>query len=435
MLSQADANVVRRDPQLPGLAMLLDPDAFAETLRRLYPDAGVASTEPRYVRYKPGTSCLVGYQVVAAAGPLDVYANAYNRSMGAKIQKAGQRGGVPSPLGTGIMVLSDVAVVIYPFPNDHNLRALQRLGDPVRRAALMARLLPEHRDLWHAPLETLHYKPERRYVGRLHTPEDCGAVLKFYTKEEFGIASGNAKHFGSQSSVRMGRRLQGSHRHRVIAIEWLDGLPLHDALTQSRNSPETCRTVGAALASLHAQKPKLRRRYSLEAYAQALEDSAAAVANIAPELASQAGRLSERLGRVVLEGTWRARAIHGDFSADQVLLRNGEVAVLDFDQAGYGDPCIDSGMFVARLLHAALAGRLSFDRAESCAAAFLDAYRREGEADGIRCTSVFTAAALLRLAVEPFRHRHEDWLQQTEVLLAHAQKIASGDCLPDRTTC
>ncbi len=51
MLSSADARVVKRDPQVPGLGMLLSPEAFAETLRRSYPDGGVTCVEARYVRY------------------------------------------------------------------------------------------------------------------------------------------------------------------------------------------------------------------------------------------------------------------------------------------------------------------------------------------------------------------------------------------------
>ena len=78
MLCQADANLVGRDPGLPGLAMILDPDAFLETLQGLYPDAGVTAAEPSYVRYKPTTSCLVGYRVSCAAGTVDVYARAHN---------------------------------------------------------------------------------------------------------------------------------------------------------------------------------------------------------------------------------------------------------------------------------------------------------------------------------------------------------------------
>ncbi len=46
MLSAADAQVVERDPHIPGLATLLDASTFAETLSRAYPEAGIGMAIP-----------------------------------------------------------------------------------------------------------------------------------------------------------------------------------------------------------------------------------------------------------------------------------------------------------------------------------------------------------------------------------------------------
>ena len=89
MRCDADRALVRRDPGIPGLEMVLDPDSFAATLRILYPQAGVTAAEPLYVRYKPTTSCLVGYSVSCTVGTVSVYARAHDRS-GAKIENAGR---------------------------------------------------------------------------------------------------------------------------------------------------------------------------------------------------------------------------------------------------------------------------------------------------------------------------------------------------------
>lgn len=67
-LARADADLVRRDELLPGLATLLDPAAFLEALSRDLPDANPVAAEPLYLRYKPGTNCLVEYRVRAAGG-------------------------------------------------------------------------------------------------------------------------------------------------------------------------------------------------------------------------------------------------------------------------------------------------------------------------------------------------------------------------------
>lgn len=430
MLSSADARVVKRDPQVPGLGTLLSPEAFAEALRRSYPDGGVTCVEARYVRYKRGTSCLVGYRVDTTHGPLDAYARAHNPRHHDKIENARRGPSTRSPLGSGIAVLSDLSVVIYPFPNDHELRGLHGLADSGPRRALLERLLPDHPDLWAATVEPLRYKPERRFVARLLTPTDPGAVLKLYTKDDFRIASKNLESFVNEAPLRIARRLGRSRRDRATAVEWLDGRPLRQALMHEGASGQTCRSVGAALARLHAQKPKLRRSSTAESYACSLADAAAAIAEIAPEIAERARRLAERIGERLLNRHFRARrAIHGDFCADQVLLMGGDVAIVDFDRTGYGDPRIDLGTFQARLVYDAIRGVLSPDAARTCFDDVLQGYRETSDKDVTRKLPRFTAASLLLLAVEPFRHRHPDWPGESEAVVAaaEAQFAARGD--------
>jgi len=63
MLSPPDLDLVRRDAALPGLATVLEPAAMVAALRRHRPGRRYCDAEITYVRYKPGTSCLVGYRV------------------------------------------------------------------------------------------------------------------------------------------------------------------------------------------------------------------------------------------------------------------------------------------------------------------------------------------------------------------------------------
>ncbi|MHC4415976.1 MAG: aminoglycoside phosphotransferase family protein [Planctomycetota bacterium] len=428
MLCQADASLVRRDPLIPGLGTLLDPEAFAESLRRAYPGAGVTTAEPRYVRYKPGTSCLVGYWVAGRAGSMDVYARAHSTNVSQKMEKAAQRESVPSPLGDGIKVLADNAVVIYPYPNDHELPALQHLDRPQARREMLQQVLPDRADLWDGPLEPLRYKPERRYVAHLRTTPGGGAVLKFYTKEDYEVRKENVDTFASLPPLRVPQRLGRSRRYHLAAIEWLDGIPLGDALARSEAPGASGRAVGAAMARLHAQKPKkLQTRWTSERYTRLLGDAAGAVAEIAPELGDRAQRLARRLGDKLATRHWRGRrAIHGDCSADQVLLQGESVAIVDFDRAGYGDPRIDLGTFQARLLYDVILGVLTRDRAEACFNALLEEYRNESEKDVTRKLQRYSGASLLQCAVEPFRLRHRDWPEKLEAIIAEAELLAGG---------
>src|SRR2546428_12444857 len=76
MLSSAETDLVRRDPAIPGLAMVLDPDSFATALRRAAPDADLRTAQITYRRYKPQNFCRVAYRldVAGAALGLDVRA-------------------------------------------------------------------------------------------------------------------------------------------------------------------------------------------------------------------------------------------------------------------------------------------------------------------------------------------------------------------------
>src|SRR2546426_5122812 len=70
MLSPPEADLVRRDGVLPGLATVLDPDALLAALAPALPAADVRAASVRYVRYKPHTNCLVAYRPELWAGTL-----------------------------------------------------------------------------------------------------------------------------------------------------------------------------------------------------------------------------------------------------------------------------------------------------------------------------------------------------------------------------
>jgi hypothetical protein len=216
MLSAPDADLVRRETALPGLATLLDPDAFAAVLR----DAALArwpdEVRVTYVRYKPGTSCLVGYRV-ESAGAVDLaFATAHRADAGAKWAKEASACRV---------ILNDRAVFVRLFPDDDGLAVLRRLAEPAGRAVLLKKMLPGRPDLWEGALEALRYKPRRRYVGLLSVGGQPQAVLKAHTADGYDLALANARAIRSSPCLPP-RRLGRSRRHRLLAFEWRSGLLL-----------------------------------------------------------------------------------------------------------------------------------------------------------------------------------------------------------------
>ena len=74
MLSVDDTCLIRRDPLLPGLPILLDSDAFLAVLRRRLPQLDVRKAQSRYIRYKQHTHCLMAYRLDVGGRIVDIHA-------------------------------------------------------------------------------------------------------------------------------------------------------------------------------------------------------------------------------------------------------------------------------------------------------------------------------------------------------------------------
>jgi hypothetical protein len=425
MLSSADQHLIDRDPRVPGLRVLLDDELFAARLCERDTGVHVQSVHANYVRYKPGTSCLVAYALATDQGPARVYARAHDLEMSAKLEKAAGRMAVPTVLGPGIEVRRDEGIVIYEFPNDHDLDALRELHDDGKRRAVLEAMLPGHGLLREAGISTLSYKPERRFVGRLETTE-ARAVLKLYTSEDFREASRKHDCVESEGILRTPALVGRSADVNAAALEWLDGQPLHEKILAAPDvdTDAECERAGFALAILHGQRTKLRVECTLDDYLHSMRAAGLAAAGIAPQLAERVERVERRLEERLARRPWRRRTLHGDFSADQVLLDGDHVGIIDFDRASHGDPRIDLGNFAAKLQYDVLRGRLGEDVAARQLSQLLDGYRAASDRDLTGHLWLFTAAALLRLAPEPFRHRLPDWTTTTELIIDAAEEYA-----------
>jgi aminoglycoside phosphotransferase (APT) family kinase protein len=129
---------------------------------------------------------------------------------------------------------------------------------------------------------------------------------------------------------------------------------------------------------------------------------------------------AHRQGRVRLDAA--DVLIHGDFSADQVVLAGDRPVILDWDHVACGDPARDFGIFLARLDAQVADGAIASEDAALMGAALGDGY---GAAAGRLPEGIALqhARALLMLATEGFRIRHPDWPARTAVLLERAAAL------------
>ena len=252
-LSPADEALVRREAELPGLGLVLDPERVRTRLASLWPETGVSAVRAVYARHKPRTSCIVSYRVATNGGEIDVYATARGRSDAEKLEKARLR--ARSNRGPTVFVLEDCAVVISVFPDDPRLPGLRWLDSPENRQGLRQRLLGG--EVPPGALTRLRYKPERRWVGCLSGGNAPPIFLKVYAEQEFENGLRGSLLVSSEPTVRIPRPLGMKATKGVVALEWIAGSPLCDALHSGDGDEET-RAAGCVEVSVSANADHLR---------------------------------------------------------------------------------------------------------------------------------------------------------------------------------
>src|SRR5699024_2842642 len=316
MLS-AEHDLARRDPALPGLDRMLDDDRLADWLA----DNGMDLVSRNYLRYKPGTSCVAG--VTLASGPglvLTVSAGAAPK-LHKSLRAVSDR--------TPVAVTSDRLMLASAATAD---RDLPGAGDVT---ATLRRLLPLH-DWTAACTRTLSYKPQRRWVQLLRTPDAAPVVLRLQRPQSAWAAARILRRLDGATPVVP--ELLGYSRSRgAAAVDYLPGRTLHAGLTSGTAGVRELQRTGEVLARLHGRvitDPGAgHRRGSARA-------SARQVGVLLPWLRTGSERLAEMIESRLPPS--ELTLCHGDFSADQVVLdETGDVRFIDWDAAGMGDPAAD----------------------------------------------------------------------------------------------
>lgn len=311
-------------------------------------------------------------------------------------------------------------IAVVPMARDRRLRAVRQLADPELRRRFLGKLLGARSELAKGDLTLLRYKAGRRLVARLDHRGAPAAILKVYGAADFPRAL-----LGAAAAAALGGAplLGFCIARRTLVSGWVDGAPLCPAHA-GPPSAAALRLTGARLARLHAIPYRPPHGPATKV---GLARVAADLAALAPDLARQAAALAASLRRALAPRPSPV-AIHGDFSADQVILHDGIPVLIDWDQMAAGDPGQDLGSFLARLDAQAIEGALSAEAAGAAGAALC-----EGYALGAPLPANLTphrARGLVLLATEGFRRREPDWPRRTERLLARAEALLAEQRRP-----
>jgi Ser/Thr protein kinase RdoA (MazF antagonist) len=434
VLSRYDAELVRRDTAIPGLATLLDAEAFAACLRQHAPGADIRRVRPFYVRYKPGMNCLVAYKVELPGGQVDVYAKGHGAGAADPLREAIEQPGIPGALGRGRIAMHDLGIVVSVFPNDSKLEQLGRLARAEEKTRLLRRVFSDRPDLWEAEVRSIRYKPERRLVAQLVSGGKPQAVLKFYSDTGYAEAKQSARVFNTRKAscrvLQVPRRLGHSDRHHVLAFEWMEGQLLSEALAGADLDLAAIERVGVALAEGHRRSVGKLTPLNREAEASTLLSVASGLAFLCPDLSEKAHGLARRLATYLMQQPPMHTPVHGDFYAKQVLLAGERVVILDFDSAAAGDPAYDLGLFVAHLERGAIRHTVPHDKIHSVANALLKGYERESGQTFRERVTVYAAAGLLKLAPHQFRNREQNWPEGMEAIIDRAEAVLNSVVAP-----
>ena len=394
-LSAADAALCRRERALPGLAGLLQAPALAE-------EVGIGAMRQSYLRFKPGTSCVAG--LIPKDGRLDAWtAMTYPAERWEEVRartKWRQRGAI-------FMDRHQIALV--PLSLERRLKSARAIADIRSRLALLEAL-----GLGGAELRILRYKPGRRLVLRADVAGAPVAVVKLHASSEaFARAEAGARH----AVATGGPAVSGVDPDlRAIAVAWTPGRALsHDA------DPSDFALAGAALAMAHASAGGT----GLAEWRPAdPTDHVAALSALSADLGDLAAR---EIGALPpLEGA-SAVPLHGDFSADQVIVGPLGATLVDRDRAASGPAARDLGSALARLDLDAVRGA----ETGRAVAGLLEGYASVGRPPDLVQVAAHRAHALLALAVDGFRARRPDWDREAEAVIervmatvAHAASTA-----------
>ena len=338
---------------LPGLASLLEPQLLIDALLARSALPSLSSARVCYIKYKPGTNCLVGYQLHTGGVWVNAYARALRRDDYARLH---------DQPANGCIRIDAQALELRLFPADRRLPRLRLLAEPVRQQGLLKRLFPEKPDWWQGQLECLAYKPERRYVARLIVDQSPVAVLKFHTSHGYAAAWRAA--LSTQGHTNLANLIGQSEHDHVLAYAWLEGRVASAALLDETWPITGCIQIGAALAALHTQPASglCVRQHSAEI--EAVHAAGHAVVVLCPQLAPHIQALCNKLSIHLNTMPTTQGLIHGDFYARQVLLQDSGVVLIDLDEAAYADQLLDLANILAHIEYDVLAGVLRRERAD-----------------------------------------------------------------------
>ena len=300
----------------------------------------------------------------------------------------------------------DKPAEIFRYPDDSRLPGLKEAADPETAISLLNRYVfavPAKR----ARVELIRYRPANRAVlrhrvgkvgfyVRVMQPDSVAGLLNGHSliaQSEFVAprlggywADGGVVWLSEIPGRNLRRHISQGRSLGVDAV--LDGLQSLWALPCDSQGNRPFNLAGAY------QRAKRSFRHNLRDHGQDL---------------SYVNHISGLLDQFVQ--SWQPTGIaHNDFYDDQMLvLPDGRIALVDFEEAGPGDPLLDVGNFLAHLRWASRFGRLGRGEASGKTHELFRSAALERFGWRERDLALREAVCLFRICTNTIRHPQQDW--------------------------
>ena len=397
----SSVNSIPADPALPQMQSLLDAELMRGVLARsLAPGQPEPAVRIGYLRYRPGRSLLVGYEVrlretehdafaVANVGA-DLAARAAAPDSAALVAKLAGR----TPAHTPLAYVRELDALIQWLPLDLALPAMAEPPEVLRDRIIAAGVELDPDDL---PRPVKH-KPTTRGVLRLNEH-----FVKAYPNQESFAESVRALEASASLPFPTARCTAVVPDLLIAAQSRLPG-------ERPGDPAEVAGDAGRLLAELHAtpagdlplEPPKNQLKKAAK--------QASLVATIVPGLAPRMEELMRRFEAAVPNGDLVTS--HGGFHISQVLRSDGEIAVVDFDGMCLAPAALDVSSYVASLVE----GPDDLRRAAETLDVLADAYGRRPP--GVHW---YLATHLLGRARRPFTRLRPGWPDEVAERVAAAE--------------
>jgi hypothetical protein len=258
---------------------------------------------------------------------------------------------------------------------------------------------------------------QRRVVGKVYA-QDRGEKV-YEALHEF------RNHGFDGSRFLVPQPLAYDPNWRLLLLGWSEGELLRSLVLGGSDVSRRMEEAANWLLKFHQCGVTTGRRHTFRRHLETLVSQKQRLMNVHPELE---GRLESLLSRIEKRGEalsgWTAGPTHYDFSPDHLVLNEGQLTVIDFDEFRQYDPMFDVAHFMAHLRLLGLRYMGDVTRFDALGETFQKAYRLGAQNYSEARVRLYQAVAYFKLAhIVGVVVRLPAGKEAVEVFLCEAERV------------